>query len=364
MIHIENLHMTYRTEQGTVHAVKGISLEIKAGQFYTLLGPSGCGKTSTLRCIAGLEKPDGGQISINNEIVSSSSIGTWVPPNKRNIGMVFQSYAIWPHMNVFENVAFPLREMGRLGKAEIQEKVRRALSLVKLDGLEDRPAPLLSGGQQQRVALARALVREPGVLLLDEPLSNLDAKLREETRLEVRDLAKRLNITAIYVTHDQAEALTMSDVVAVMNEGVMVQEGPPSEIYQAPRTRFVANFIGLSNFLEGKVVLEKSGQRLGKVDTPIGMVWCHLPSDVGVGDSVVVMVRPEDVFICRGERLPEENLFEGRIESIIFNGDTLDCQVATGEQLIRAKFHPAVGLSRGDKVFLSLPADRCHGIRG
>jgi len=234
MIRVENLHLRYCSEQGEVHAVRGLNLTVKKGEFYTLLGPSGCGKTTTLRCVAGLETPEKGEIIIGDEPVFSSEGGLNVPTYRRQIGMVFQSYAIWPHLSVFENVAFPLREK-KVARSEIQERVLKALSLVQLSGLEKRPAPFLSGGQQQRLALARALVREPEVLLLDEPLSNLDAKLREETRLEIRGLVKRLGITTLYVTHDQVEALTMSDVVAVMNQGNIVQEGPPTEIYKSPK---------------------------------------------------------------------------------------------------------------------------------
>ncbi|HUB94518.1 MAG TPA: ABC transporter ATP-binding protein, partial [Stellaceae bacterium] len=217
MISIRDLAMTYRTAQGETQAVRGVSLEIKPGQFYTLLGPSGCGKTSILRCVAGLEHPDAGEILIGGEVVFSSTRGTWIPPHNRNIGMVFQSYAIWPHMTVFENVAFPLRhKRPRVARAEIRERVLKALALVHLDGLEQRPAPYLSGGQQQRLALARALVSEPRVLLLDEPLSNLDAKLRADMRIELRELQHRLGITSLYVTHDLEEALAMSDRIVVM----------------------------------------------------------------------------------------------------------------------------------------------------
>ncbi|MEA2984637.1 MAG: iron(III) transport system ATP-binding protein, partial [Alphaproteobacteria bacterium] len=210
MIHIADLHVRYQGDRGEVHAVRGINLQIKEGQFYTLLGPSGCGKTSTLRCLAGLEAASEGEISIAGELVYSSSRGVLVPPHKRDIGMVFQSYAIWPHMTAFENVAFPLRELRRFSKCYVMDRVSNEFGFVKVSVLEDRPAPFLSGGQQQRLALARALVREPKVLLLDEPLSNLDAKLREDTRVELRELVKKIGITTVYVTHDQLEALTMS----------------------------------------------------------------------------------------------------------------------------------------------------------
>lgn len=366
MIRIQNLHVHYRTEQGEVHAVHGISLEVKQGQFYTLLGPSGCGKTTTLRSVAGLETPREGEVYVGDDLVFSSSRGIAVPSYKRDIGMVFQSYAIWPHMNVFENVAFPLKEMKRrLSKQEIRAKVLEALSLVQLEGLEDRPAPFLSGGQQQRLALARALVKEPRVLLLDEPLSNLDAKLREETRFELRELVKRLNITTLYVTHDQLEALTMSDVVAVMDQGCIVQEGAPVEIYQSPQERFVANFIGLTNFLEGKVRrLPSDDRRLGEVETGSGLLKCVLPAGVTVGESVVIVVRPEDVNLLEGNSTQRENVLQGKVEAVIFMGEALECQVVAGAKTLRMKLHPSSGVARGQTVSLELPSQRCRALRG
>ncbi len=365
MIRIENLHMRYHSEMGEVHAVRGISLTVKPGQFYTMLGPSGCGKTTTLRSVAGLETPEEGEIYIGDDLVFSSSKGISIPPYKRDIGMVFQSYAIWPHMTVFDNVAFPLQEMSRrFSKKEIHEKVLKALTLVQLSGLEDRPAPFLSGGQQQRLALARALVKEPRVLLLDEPLSNLDAKLREETRLEVRELVNRLNITTLYVTHDQLEALTMSDVVAVINQGQIAQEAPPIEIYQSPRERFVANFIGLANFLEGEVKqMPANGSSLGEVKTSGGVLKCTLPDGVGVGESVVILVRPEDAILVRDTNSSSQNVLDANVDSVIFMGDTLECRVITGGQCIKVKLHPSSSLAPGDVVHLELPPDRCRAIR-
>ncbi len=365
MIRIENLHMRYHSDMGEVHAVRGISLTVKPGEFYTMLGPSGCGKTTTLRSVAGLETPEEGEIYIGDDLVFSSSKGISIPPYKRDIGMVFQSYAIWPHMTVFDNVAFPLEEMSRrFSKKEIHEKVLKALSLVQLSGLEDRPAPFLSGGQQQRLALARALVKEPRVLLLDEPLSNLDAKLREETRLEVRELVNRLNITTLYVTHDQLEALTMSDVVAVINQGQIAQEAPPNEIYQAPRERFVANFIGLANFLEGKVhQLPENGSSFGEVKTSGGVLKCTLPDGVGVGESVVILVRPEDANLVSDNASSSGNILDANVDAVIFMGDTLECRVITGGQSIKVKLHPSSSLVPGDVVHLELPPDRCRAIK-
>jgi iron(III) transport system ATP-binding protein len=366
MIRIDNLHLRYRTDRGEVHAVRGISLQVNQGQFYTLLGPSGCGKTTTLRSVAGLETPDSGEIFIGDDLVFSSSRRLSVPPYKRDIGMVFQSYAIWPHLSVFENVAFPLREMRRkLAKLELRERVLKALALVQLAGLEDRPAPFLSGGQQQRLALARALVKEPRVLLLDEPLSNLDAKLREETRFELRELVKRLGITTLYVTHDQLEALTMSDVVAVMDQGRVVQEGTPIEIYQAPKERFVANFIGLTNFVAGKVkVLPGDGQKFGVVETSTGALKCVLPDDVGLQDAVIVVVRPEDINLITQPRADQNNVLHCRVEAVVFMGEALECQAVAGAQKLRTKLHPSSAVRQGETVALELPPERCRALRG
>jgi iron(III) transport system ATP-binding protein len=360
MIRIEDLHVRYQTERGEVDAVRGIDFEVTQGQFFTLLGPSGCGKTTTLRSVAGLEKPFRGEILVGDQLVLSCRRNVVVPPYKRDIGMVFQSYAIWPHLNVFENVAFPLREMKKSLSGDIRTRVRKALALVQLDGLEDRPAPFLSGGQQQRLALARALVKEPRVLLLDEPLSNLDAKLREETRIEMRELVKRLGITTLYVTHDQLEALTMSDVIAVIDAGRIVQQGTPLEIYSAPKNRFVASFIGLSNFLEGRV---KTLGHPGEVETPSGVLRCVLPEGVASGEEVIVVIRPEDVTFNDGAAGANENILEGKIDAIVFMGDALECQVAVGAKHIRLKLHPSSGVTKGSTVRLKLPAASCRAVR-
>jgi iron(III) transport system ATP-binding protein len=363
MIKIHNLHMYYETERGRVHAVRGIELDIKQGEFFTLLGPSGCGKTTTLRAVAGLETPTEGEIFVGDDLAYSSPKKSFVPPYRRDIGMVFQSYAIWPHLNVFENVAFPLRELKRkLPEPELRAKVDKTLALVHLDGLADRPAPFLSGGQQQRLALARALVKEPRVLLLDEPLSNLDAKLREETRVELRELVKRVGITTLYVTHDQLEALTMSDTVAVMNQGQIIQKGSPVEIYQAPREQFVANFIGLTNFLDGRVadVAEKA-TGIGAVDTASGTLRCVLPDVAAVGENVIVVIRPEDINIV-AEAITG-NVLRGKIDALIFMGDALECQLSVGAQKLRTKLHPSSALRQGETVSLQLPPLSCRALR-
>jgi iron(III) transport system ATP-binding protein len=255
VIQVSDLHVTYASPEGAVPAVRGVSFAVQDGSFHTLLGPSGCGKTSTLRAIAGLERPIRGEIRIGNETVYSSAAGIAVPPHKRNIGMVFQSYAIWPHMSVIDNLVFPLvKGRHHLPKSQAVERAMHALGLVQLADLARRPATQVSGGQQQRVALARALALEPKVLLLDEPLSNLDAKLRNEMRQELKDLVSRLQITTVYVTHDQVEALSMSDRLAVMQQGVIAQEGSPQDVYFTPASEFVAAFVGKANIVEGTIV--------------------------------------------------------------------------------------------------------------
>jgi len=270
MLSIENLHKVFQASGNTeVRAVDGINLSVQPGRLLTLLGPSGCGKTTTLRCLAGLERPDSGRIVIGESPVFDSAKGIFVPPSDRGIGMVFQSYAIWPHMSVFENVAFPLRvaRTRKYTSAEIKDKVRQALEMVRLGGFEHRSSTQLSGGQQQRLALARGLVHEPKVLLLDEPLSNLDAKLREQMRFELKHLQRTLRITTVYVTHDQAEALALSDEIAVFNAGRIVQRGSPQDIYSHPASRFVADFIGSANFLAGSVTQEAEPDGLACVAT-------------------------------------------------------------------------------------------------
>jgi iron(III) transport system ATP-binding protein len=366
MIEIKNLHVHYQSAEGSVHAVRGINISVKPGQFYTMLGPSGCGKTTTLRCLAGLERPSGGDIVINNQLVYSTDQHVMIPAYKRDIGMVFQSYAIWPHMDVFENVAFPLREMkGRFSRQEIRDKVMKVLDLVQLNGFEDRPAPFLSGGQQQRLALARALVREPQVLLLDEPLSNLDAKLREETRAEIRDLVKRLGITTVYVTHDQLEALTMSDVIAVMDQGKIVQEGSPLQIYREPKIRFVADFIGLTNFIEGRVKTLGNGSGLGEVETASGVIRCELPDAATTGSTVIIVVRPEDVNLMPvGSGSGSGNVVEGKVSAAMFMGDATEFRIALRDTSLRLKLHPSTDVVEGQTIQVEMPPERCRALMG
>ncbi len=363
MIRVNDLVKTFPDRKEKVFAVNDITFAVEDGQFYTLLGPSGCGKTTTLRCIAGLEKPDAGDIEVGGTIVCSTARRTYVPAHKRDIGMVFQSYAIWPHMTVFENAAFPLRVGSKKYSGdEMRRKVLDALRTVELGGLDQRMATQLSGGQQQRLALARALVREPRVLLLDEPLSNLDAKLREQMRVELRDLQRRVGITTLYVTHDQVEALTMSNVIAVMSQGKIVQEGAPRAIYGAPKTRFVADFIGSTNFVRGTWAGGDGAN--GRVETAVGELEAHTAVAMTRGDAVVVSVRPEDVTLHKqAPATLRPNLLEARVESVMFVGEFLDCRLAVGDQEIRTRQHPGLSLQRGERVLVELPPDACAVLR-
>lgn len=363
MIQVKALIKTFSDRRGDhVRAVNDISFKVEEGRFYTLLGPSGCGKTTTLRCIAGLERPDSGEIEVAGEAVYSASTGVYVPAYRRPIGMVFQSYAIWPHLTVFENVAFPLRVgKQRFGADEIRQKVRAALELVEMGGLEDRMATQLSGGQQQRLALARALVREPKVLLLDEPLSNLDAKLRERMRVELRELQRRLRITTLYVTHDQIEALSMSNVIAVISAGVIVQEGPPREIYMHPSTQFVAQFIGSTNQLSGKVRGVK-GEGLGWVSTELGEISCGMMNDVPSGSEVVVVVRPESIVLHRHRPPEAANVAEGKVATVMFLGEYLDCTIELGKVVLQTHQPHSLNVRRGETVWVELPPGDCMAL--
>ena len=360
MLKVTGLCKRFTTDRGEVRAVDNVTFEVAEGEFYTLVGPSGCGKTTTLRCIAGLESSDTGAIRIGDVVVWSPEAGVIVPTHKRDIGMVFQSYAIWPHLSVFENVAFPLR-VGKhgLSASEIKAKVMKALETVRLVGLESRPAPQLSGGQQQRLALARALVREPRLLLLDEPLSNLDAKLRASMRCELRDLQRQLRITTVYVTHDQMEAVSMSTVIAVMHEGRVLQEGPPREIYDRPNSKFVADFIGSTNFLSGRLVEEETGTETCTIASSIGPLRCYRAGDVTNGRDVMVSIRPENVSLRREKPEKTANVFEGKVRVAMFLGEFLDCEVEVGGQTIHARQHPSLRVSEGDGIYVELPVEHC-----
>ena len=318
---------------GDYTAVDRVSFALAPGEFFTLLGPSGCGKTTTLRLVAGLEEPDDGEIVLSGNPIAAPRRGILVPPDKRRMGMVFQSYAIWPHMTVFENVAFPLRVRGESAGA-LKKKVLDALELVGLGGFEARGATSLSGGQQQRVALARALSYTPAVLLLDEPLSNLDAKLREQMRFELRALQRRLNLTVLYVTHDQSEAMTLSDRIAVMRQGKIEQLGNPVDIYERPATAFVGDFLGRTVVLDG--ALKKTGDRLflefvGGERLSVGENHNGKFAD---GEAIRIVCRPEDVrILAAGPVAPTE--ITARVNEVAYLGDHLEYTVgACGRSII------------------------------
>jgi iron(III) transport system ATP-binding protein len=332
------------------NAVDGIDLEIPEGKLVTLLGPSGCGKTTTLRLIAGLERADAGVVEIGGQVVSDPARRVFVGPHKRPIGIVFQSYAIWPHMNVVENVEFPLKvAKPRPRRAVARERAMQMLDLVGLADLAERPAPALSGGQQQRVALARALVREPKVLLLDEPLSNLDKGLRGRMRDEIRSLQQRLGITTVFVTHDQDEALAVSDDVVVMNRGHVVERGIPHAIYTYPRDVFTARFLGVSNSLDG--VVESVGADGALVVMGARSMLCRQCGDVERGQPVSVFMRPESFRLSR--RRHSEAAWTGSIEFSIYHGDCWDYHVRLDEDLLKVRvYREKVGLERGDTVYL------------
>lgn len=368
---LDSLKRSYSSPSGAITAIDNVSLAIQQGEFFTLLGPSGCGKTTTLRCIAGLERLDGGQITLNEEVVSRGDPPRFIPPHRRDIGMVFQNYAIWPHMTVEQNLMLPLKSRcPQLSKDDYHNRIKDALDLVGLGAYMSHMSTQMSGGQQQRLALARALIHRPSLLLLDEPLSNLDAKLRDRMRLEVVLTQRSLGVTAIYVTHDQAEALSMSDRIAVMNGGRVEQVGSPREIYYRPATRFVAEFVGKANFLTGRVTRVDDREGRVSVMTEIGEILCESFSRVqpGSGDQVTVMVRPENMSIRavngnQSDRTDQsgENHFRGTVTSAMFLGEYLECDVQIGQTSVTTRINPLVsGDVTGDTpVELIVRADAC-----
>jgi iron(III) transport system ATP-binding protein len=351
-IRITGLCKRYHSEGKTIHALDEVDLTIPANRIFTLLGPSGCGKTTLLRCIVGLESPDEGEIAIGEEVVWSKAGNVFVPPERRGLGMVFQTYAIWPHMNVFDNVAYPLQARGEQ-KAAIRESVAETLRFVQLEGFENRPATKLSGGQQQRVALARALVAKPRVILFDEPLSNLDAKLREETRKELRDFLSRLEITAVYVTHDRIEALSLSDAIAVMRSGRIMEIGTPKEIYFDADHRFVADFIGRANLLPGRVTSVEGETAV--VDSAIGPVRCRADGAAS-GEEVTLCIRPEFISVSAGAEEAGANRFVGTVASLTFVGETYESEVRVGDAVVLTRIEPFDEVREGDRVVLSVAA--------
>jgi len=361
MVELDRLAKNFDAET----AVREVSLSVARGEFVTLLGPSGCGKTTTLRCIAGLERPDAGEIRIDGNVVASAARGIYLNPEDRNIGMVFQSYAVWPHMTVFDNVAYGLR-VRRAGASVIHERTMRALELVNLAHLAERYATKLSGGQRQRVALARAIVYEPKVVLFDEPLSNLDAKLREQMRIELVRLQREVGITSIYVTHDQSEALVMSDRVVVMNRGTIQQIGDPRTIYARPANAFVANFIGAANLMQG-VLLGRSGE-FCELEVPLGHGQAPLRmtaaggNGASIGQQLILSVRPEDLSVHLQEPAGPSNgnTFEGEVIDTVYLGNFLECRVRVGRYEIGIQIDHYEHLVPRQKVFLSFQPD--HGL--
>jgi ABC-type Fe3+/spermidine/putrescine transport system ATPase subunit len=346
-------------------ALRDINLRFPRGQLTTLLGPSGCGKTTTLRCVAGLEEVDGGSISIGDEVVSTAQ-GS-VPSERRQIGMVFQSYAVWPHLTVFENVAFPLR-LQKLSKEVIARKVEATLDLVGLGGFGGRGAHQLSGGQLQRVALARAVVAEPKVLLFDEPLSNLDAALRERMRFELRQLQQKLGITSIYVTHDQQEAMVVADRIALMQDGRIIQVDRPDVIYNTPASLFAARFIGNANVVPGIVTAVGAETRVKLRDGP---ELVSNSNGVAVGDAVHVVFRPEQVRVGEPGSAAAVNRMEGVIGGNVFLGNVSDLVLSVGKLEIRSQISPPVAWQANAPVSVSIPADavrvldaRSSGLQG
>ena len=366
MLSVRLLNTEYKTQKGpAVKAAQNVTFEVPKGMFFTLLGPSGCGKTTTLRSIAGLERPTSGDIEVNGTVVYSSARNIFVPPNKRNFGMVFQSYAIWPHMTVFANAAFPLEvRKNKLSKTQIRDKVMSVLHAVALDHLAERDATKLSGGQQQRLALARALVMEPELLLLDEPLSNLDAKLRDRMRFELKRIQRELGLTTVYVTHDQGEALALSHEIAVMNEGRVVQIGAPRTIYDRPHNRFVADFIGTSNFIDGTVLGYDSQHSLWQVRTPIGDLQVSAEAQLQAGAHVTVSIRPEDVLLSE-EEAPAGRLLNtcsGMVDQKVFLGDFVDFQVKVGDTILLSRAHPSLRTPIGDKINVRMEPLKCVAL--
>lgn len=356
---LRNLSKSY---DGDVQALDDVSLQIEHGELVALLGPSGCGKTTTLRLIAGFIEPDAGTIQVGDEVIASTKL--MVPPERRRMSMIFQSYAIWPHKTIYQNVAYGMKYR-RVGRAEAAEKIKKILAVVQLDHLADRYPGELSGGQQQRVALARALVVEPEILLLDEPLSNLDANLREEMRFEIRRLHDEFHFTSVYVTHDQSEAMIIADRICVMNQGRIEQLGTPSQIYERPQTRFVADFVGKTNLLSGKLVGPD------RYDLGGGVVLPVMPQPEIRGEQEVsVSLRPHDILLRKpaqngdGTTADGYHTFPGRVEECFYFGELLDYQVRIGENcVLRAITPPGKANAAGDSVDVLIHPEHCVLVR-
>jgi iron(III) transport system ATP-binding protein len=340
---------------GKVTAVDGVDIHIPDGKLVTLLGPSGCGKTTTLRCLAGFENADEGKIWIGDQLIFDSREKINISPQKRGMGMVFQSYAVWPHMSVFENIAFPLR-IRKASRGKIDEQVARALSMVGIEELKDRLPSEISGGQQQRVAFARAIVYDPAVLLLDEPLSNLDAKLRERMRFEILELQRKIGITTVYVTHDQEEAMVLSDEVLVMEFGKVVQRGDPEEIYFNPSNEFVADFIGKINFLSGIVDRQEGDISIVKIEEEGFQTEIHSTrTNFSVGQKVMASVRPENIHVNTQKPDQDTNIWQARMERKNFLGGLFDMVVMVAGKELRCRTPFVVDATGGSDVYIHIP---------
>jgi iron(III) transport system ATP-binding protein len=356
---IQGLNKSY----GSVVAVHDLSLDVQQGEMLVLVGPSGCGKTTSLRCLAGLERPTSGKIRIGDRVVTAIDDGIFVPPERREIGMVFQSYAIWPHMTVFENVAYPLRS-AKVPRNEIRPRVNEALELVQLEALADRYSSQISGGQQQRVALARSLVAEPQILLFDEPLSNLDASLRLQMRVEIKELQNRLGFTAVYVTHDQTEAMAIADRIAIMDKGVLQQIGSPRDIYERPANVFVAGFMGTTNLLAVRAGADANGKTVLRADGDIEVRVGQAPQ-MPAGETAFVSVRPEVLSIrppgtkaARGE-----NGWDGEVTLATFIGEQIIYRVGVGPHQFEIHARPTEDFAIGDPVRVIAAPERCILLR-
>ena len=347
---------------GSDRAVDNISFSIEKSSFLTLLGPSGCGKTTTLMSIAGLHSIDSGEIRVGDIVYTSKAKKVVLPPEKRDIGMVFQSYAIWPHMTVAQNVAYPL-EIRKMVRTEVEDRVSKVLALVGLTEMANKLATQLSGGQQQRASLARAIVSNPRLLLFDEPLSNLDLKLREQMRVELKRIQNEVGITSIYVTHDQSEALVMSDEIIVMSKGQIEQRDTPFSVYSKPANGYVSQFIGVANLLKGTLLEESEGKK-GVADLTKSIkdltCECILSSELKNGDDVLVSIRPENISVSRDN--PDGKGIKGRVDLAIFLGNCVDCRISSGEFEWKVLSHPRENLVAGDIVFLHLDPEHTLAV--
>jgi iron(III) transport system ATP-binding protein len=350
MISIRSLTKQFVVSEGKVSALKGLDLQVAEGEFFVIVGASGSGKTTLLRCVAGLESPDGGEVAIAGRVVSSDHPPTWVPSQQRKLGMVFQSYAVWPHLTVYENVALPLAEGAhRVPHKEVRSRAQEALRLVQLEEFSDRSATLLSGGQQQRVALARAIAVNPRILLMDEPLSNLDARLREEVRGKILELAKHLGSTVLYVTHDQVEAMAIADKIALMQSGEILQMGTSMELYRNPKRAEVAEFFGLVNWVQGKMV------QSNLAETSMGRF--QIKESVTPGSQVLLGFRPEALSVVQGHSDNGPNFLRGMLRSSTFLGDQFLYDVKIQDHLFVGKGRIIPAERDGHLCFYVDPAD-------